>query len=37
MIRCIIIEDEHLAAAKLAEFIGRMDLLSLQSVFDNGV
>jgi two-component system, LytTR family, response regulator len=36
MIRCIIIEDEHLAAAKLAEFIGRMDLLSLQKVFDNG-
>src|SRR6187402_923033 len=37
MIRCIIIEDEHLAAAKLAEFIGRMDLLSLQCVFNNGV
>jgi two-component system LytT family response regulator len=36
MIRCIIIEDEHLAAAKLAEFIGRMGLLSLQKVFDNG-
>jgi two-component system, LytTR family, response regulator len=36
MIRCIIIEDEHLAAAKLKDFAGKMDLLSLQQVFDNG-
>ena len=36
MIRCIIIEDEHLAAAKLAEFISRMDILTLVKTFDNG-
>jgi len=36
MIRCIIIEDEHLAAAKLSDFIGRMEILSLQRTFDNG-
>ncbi|RYY11017.1 MAG: response regulator transcription factor, partial [Chitinophagaceae bacterium] len=31
-----IIEDEPLAAAKLREFVERIDLLSLQQVFDNG-
>jgi two-component system, LytTR family, response regulator len=36
MISCIIIEDEHLAAAKLAEFVGRMEVLSLQRIVDNG-
>ena len=36
MIRCIIIEDEHLAAAKLSDFVGRMEILSLQRTFDNG-
>jgi DNA-binding LytR/AlgR family response regulator len=36
MIRCIIIEDEHLAAVKLIDFISRMGTLSLQKTFDNG-
>jgi two-component system LytT family response regulator len=36
MIRCIIIEDEHLAAAKLSDFVSKVGLLSLQQVFDNG-
>lgn len=36
MIRCIIIEDEPLAAAKLAGYVGKMDILSLQASFDNG-
>lgn len=37
MIRCIIVEDEPLAASKLAEYIKKVDLLDLQSVFDNAI
>jgi two-component system, LytTR family, response regulator len=36
MIRCIIVEDEHLAAAKLTGFIQKMGMLTLERVFDNG-
>lgn len=37
MIRCIIIEDEPLASAKLADYVNRMDILTLLEVFDNGI
>jgi two-component system LytT family response regulator len=36
MIRCIIIEDEPLAAKKLAGYVAKMDILKLQATFDNG-
>jgi len=36
MIRCIIIEDEHLAAEKIYGFVSRIDFLSIDGSFDNG-
>jgi len=36
MINCIIVEDEHLAAAKLSDFISKVGRLSLTQTFENG-
>lgn len=37
MIRCIIVEDEPLAIARLTEYIGRVSFLDLLKSFDNAV
>lgn len=36
-IRCIIIEDEKLAAEKLADYIGKIEVLELVSIFKDGI